>query len=41
MRRSPDFLLREVADTRVIVPVGPATAKYPGMINVNETGAFI
>ena len=41
MKRSPDFLLRQVADTLVIVPVGPATATFPGMIHVNETGAFL
>lgn len=41
MKRNPDFLLREVADTIVVVPVGPATANFPGMITLNATGAYI
>ena len=41
MIRNPDFLLREVADTIVIVPVGAATASFPGMITLNPTGAYI
>ena len=41
MKRNPDFLLRDVADTMVVVPVGAATASFPGMITLNETGAYI
>ena len=41
MKRNPDFLMREVADTVVVVPVGAATAKFPGMITLNGTGAFL
>lgn len=41
MRRNPDFLLREVAGTQVVVPVGAATATFPGMITLNDTGAYI
>ena len=41
MKRNPDFLLRHVADTIVIVPVGKATAGFPGMITLNETGAYL
>ena len=41
MRRNPDFLLQNVAGTRVIVPVGEAVTSFPGMITVNETGSFI
>lgn len=41
MRRNADFLLQDVAGTRVIVPVGEAVTAFPGMITVNETGSFI
>lgn len=41
MRRNADFLLQDVAGTRVIVPVGEAVTVFPGMITVNETGSFI
>ena len=41
MVRNPDFLLRQVAGKQVIVPVGKAVSTFPGMITVNETGAFI
>lgn len=41
MRRNPDFLLREVAGTMVIVPVGDAAVEFPGMMTVNTSGAYI
>lgn len=41
MKRSSDFLLREVAGTLVIVPVGAAVSVFPGMITLNATGAYI
>ncbi len=41
MRRNPDFLLRVVAGTNVVVPIGPATEKFAGMINLNESGVFL
>ena len=41
MKRSADFLLRDVAGTMVIVPVGAAVGEFPGMMTVNETGAFL
>lgn len=41
MRRNPDFLLRRVADTNVVVPIGPATEKLAGMIHLNDTGVFL
>lgn len=41
MKQSPDFLLRDVADSVVLVPVGAATARFPGMITLNETGKFL
>lgn len=41
MRRNEDFILRSVGDMTVIIPVGPAVRRFPGMISVNETGGFL
>ena len=41
MKRSADFLLRQVAGSQVLVPVGAATKKFPGMIRVNDTGCYL
>lgn len=41
MKRSDNFLLRDVAGTLVIVPVGAAVSAFPGMITINTTGAYI
>ena len=39
MKRNPEYLIRQTADSTVIVPVGKAAINFPGMIVVNETGA--
>ena len=41
MKRSADFLLRQVAGSQVLVPVGAATKRFPGMIRMNATGCFL
>ena len=41
MRRNPDYLLRDVADSHVLVPVGAAAAEFAGMITLNPTGCFL
>lgn len=41
MKRSDNFLLRDVAGSLVIVPVGAAVAAFPGMMTLNATGAYI
>lgn len=41
MKQNPDFLLQEVADTIVVVPVGQASVNFSGMITLNGTGAFL
>lgn len=41
VKRNSDFLLRDVAGTLVIVPVGAAVSAFPGMITVNSTGAYL
>ena len=34
-------MLRDVAGTLVIVPVGAAVSAFPGMITLNGTGAYL
>lgn len=41
MIRNSSYLLREVAGTLVLVPVGEATREFPGMITVNATSAYL
>ena len=41
MKQNPAFLLREVAGTLVIVPVGKAAAAFSGMITANATSAYL
>lgn len=41
MRRNSEFLMRQVADTTVVVPVGAATFHFHGMLTLNSTGAFL
>lgn len=41
MKQSPDYLLRTVAGTQVLVPVGDATNRFIGMVTVNTTSAYL
>ena len=41
MIRNSEFILRDVAGTQVLVPVGEATKNFPGMVTVNATSAFL
>lgn len=41
MKVKEGFLLREVADSQVVVPVGKRTVDFNGMLMLNETGAFL
>jgi hypothetical protein len=41
MKQNPNFLLREVADSLVLVPLGEATKAFPGMITMNPTAKFL
>lgn len=36
-----DFMLREVAGSYAVVPVGNASVNFKGLISLNETGAFL
>ncbi len=38
MIRSEDFLLREVAGSQVLVPVGAATRSFAGIVTLNSVG---
>lgn len=41
MKIKEDFILRQVADSYVVVPVNRMTLDFNGIINLNETGAFL
>ena len=41
MKRNPEFVIRQVADRFVIVPVGTAAEKFSGMITINATGKLL
>ncbi len=41
MKIKENFMLRKVADSYVVVPIGPAVANFNGMINLNAAGAFL
>lgn len=41
MKIKDGFILRRVADTYVVVPVNEMTVDFNGIINLNETGAFL
>lgn len=41
MKINKDYVLRNVAGDKVIVPTGEASQKFNGLITLNEVGAFI
>lgn len=41
MKIKENYMLRRVADTFVVVPIGNAVADFNGMINLNSVGAFL
>lgn len=41
MRIKDNYMLREVAGSYVVVPVGKASEEFKGLINLNEVGAFL
>ncbi len=41
MKIKDDFILRKVADSYVVVPVNSMTLNFNGIINLNESGAFL
>ena len=41
IRLNGDYVLRQIRDDYIIVPVGKAALNFNGMITVNEVGAFL
>lgn len=41
MKIKEDFILRKVADSYIVVPVNNMSLDFNGIINLNETGAFL
>ena len=41
MRIKNGFLLREIAGTYVVVPVGERVIDFKGMMTLNEVGSFV
>ena len=41
MRIADGFVLKTIADSYVVVPVGENLVDFSAMITINETGAFI
>ena len=41
MKLSENFVLRQVADTWVVLPVGQAAVDFSGMLTLNESGAIL
>lgn len=41
MTLNKDFVLRQVADTWVVLPLGDATLDFHGMLTLNESGALL
>lgn len=41
MKLKKNFVLRQVADTWVVLPIGERAADLKGMISLNDTGALL
>ena len=41
MKIKEGFILRQVADNWVVLPVGQASVNFNGMISLNESGALL
>ena len=41
MKIKEEFLLRKIADTYVVVPVGSAVVDFSGLVTLNESGALL
>lgn len=41
MKLNENFVLRQVADTWVVMPLGAATVDFNGMLTMNESGALL
>lgn len=41
MKLKKDYVLRQVADTWVVLPLGQETISFDGMLKLNESGALL
>jgi hypothetical protein len=41
MKIKDGYLLREIADCCIVVPIGERVIDFKGMMTLNETGAFL
>ncbi len=41
MKIKKGFMLRNVAGKNIVVPIGQASVDFNGVINLNDTGAFL
>ena len=41
MKLKENFILRQVADTWVVLPLGDAAVDFSGMLTLNESGAML
>ena len=41
MKIKMDYVLRQVADTWVVLPLGDAAVDFSGMLTLNESGAML
>lgn len=41
MKRKENFVLRQVVDTWIVLPLGEETANFDGMLSLNESGAML
>ena len=41
MTLNPDFIIQDLGDDTLLIPVGKAAESFHGLIRLNETAAFI
>lgn len=41
MKLKDEFVLRQVADTWIVMPLGQTSVDFSGMLTLNETGALL
>ena len=41
MKLKKDYILRQIADTYVVLPLGQETVSFDGMLKLNESGALL
>lgn len=41
LRIRDGFMLREIADTFIVIPIGEKTVEFNGLMTLSESGAFL